>query len=110
MVEFWNMTGDESRFTSDRRLPQDSSWVDEGDWGAGQGSNIEIVSGQVVAQPTADSSEFTESVTHQDAGSTTPGQTIVVFSNRESEFESGYITHGDVGATMSGSGESLDCV
>jgi hypothetical protein len=68
------MTGDESRFTSDRRSPESSSWVDAGDWEAGSLSNVDVVDGTIVAQKaggpieTADSAIYTgkisDSTTH----------------------------------------------
>lgn len=39
------MTDGPNRFTSDRRLPTDSSWADESDWNAGTRENVAIVGG-----------------------------------------------------------------
>lgn len=41
---------EKSRFTSDRRVPSKSSWVDGGDWDVGVGENIEVVDGELVGR------------------------------------------------------------
>lgn len=44
------MTDGSSWFTSDRRSPSTSSWVDETDWAAGSGGGVEIVGGELVGR------------------------------------------------------------
>lgn len=41
---------EESRFTSDRRVPSDSSWAGESDWIAGTSENVEVVDGGLVGR------------------------------------------------------------
>lgn len=44
------MTGDSSRFTSDRRGRQSASWNTDEDWKAGVAENVEIVDGGLVSR------------------------------------------------------------
>lgn len=44
------MTGESSRFTSDRRKSGDASWKTAGDWKAGLAENVQIVDGGLVSR------------------------------------------------------------
>lgn len=45
------MTGELSRFTSDRRTREGASWEGEDDWVAGVTDNVEVVDGRLMPQP-----------------------------------------------------------
>lgn len=44
------MTGEKSRFTSDRRVPKESSWAGEADWAAGVSEDVDAVGGRLVGR------------------------------------------------------------
>lgn len=44
------MSGEKSRFTSDRRSPSDSSWADETDWVVGTTENVDVANGLLVGR------------------------------------------------------------
>lgn len=41
------MTQEKSRFTSDRRIPREASWVEESDWSVGTGENVAVDGGDL---------------------------------------------------------------
>lgn len=65
------MSGKNSRFTSDRRPPNRSSWADKADWAAGSKVNVEIVGGELTGRDSAQTSVVHDSViAHWDAQAT----------------------------------------
>lgn len=86
MTELWCMTGDESRFTSDRRSPASSSWVDTADWEGGSFSNVDVVDGVIVAQKTsgpietADGAVYTGQISDSTTHSNLTGSGATLYS------------------------------
>lgn len=58
------MTGEKSRFISDRRVPSNSSWVDDSDWSEGVAEDVEVVGGQLVGHAPIQVGEAPDSVVH----------------------------------------------
>lgn len=51
------MSGESSRFTSDRRSREGASWVGSTDWDQGTPENVDIVDGGLVPQPQSSAPE-----------------------------------------------------
>lgn len=95
------MSGELSRFTSDRRGRESASWATDGDWQEGAAENVDIVGGGLVGRAPTQGSDPSGSESYTGNGTTTPGDVVTIFSDAESVFESGYIEHGLTGQTQS---------
>ena len=56
------MSGENSRFTSDRRPPSRSSWADESDWVAGTAEDVDVVGGELVGRTSKPDSALSDTV------------------------------------------------
>lgn len=56
------MSGESSRFTSDRRVSDRASWLSEGDWEAGTAENVDIIEGGLVGRSHLNNGEVPASV------------------------------------------------
>lgn len=55
------MAGEKSRFTSDRRVPSESSWAGESDWAVGVAEDVDAVGGRLVGRSPKQHSESLDS-------------------------------------------------
>lgn len=81
-----------NRFTSDRRLPADSSWSGDGDWSAGIVEGVDIVEGKLVCSPAVQSAVATESWDNL-SGWSKLGYGIVTDSTRAVSGDAAYMGH-----------------
>ncbi|MFD1570370.1 hypothetical protein [Halorubrum laminariae] len=95
------MSGELSRFTSDRRSRNETSWVDGDDWDVGTSENVDVTADGLVGRAPPQGSDPSGSESYTGNGTTTPGDVVTIFSDVESVFESGYIEHGVTGQTQS---------
>lgn len=95
------MSGESSRFTSDRRAREEASWANEEDWGSGTPENVDVVDGGLVGRAPPQDGDISGSESYTGTGTTTPGDVVTIFSDTESVFESGYLEHGLTGQTQS---------
>ncbi|MFD1570407.1 MULTISPECIES: LamG domain-containing protein [Haloferacaceae] len=59
------MTDGLSRFTSDRRTREESSWTGEEDWAAGTAENVDVVDGNLVSRSTGGAGDIPDSAIYR---------------------------------------------